>query len=106
MTAVSLGALPAGRRSVLQRRVRRLVATTITYNVVEAVVAISAGIGASSVALVGFGLDSTIEVASALAVAWQFAGRDVQARERPRCESSPSRSSHWPPTCRSRPSGR
>jgi divalent metal cation (Fe/Co/Zn/Cd) transporter len=67
---------------VLQRRVRRLVAATITYNVVEGVVAISAGIGASSAALVGFGLDSTIEVASALAVAWQFTATDPEARER------------------------
>jgi divalent metal cation (Fe/Co/Zn/Cd) transporter len=61
--------------------VRWLVAATISYNVVEAVVAIGAGIGASSAALVGFGLDSTIEVASATAVAWQFAGRDPEARE-------------------------
>jgi divalent metal cation (Fe/Co/Zn/Cd) transporter len=72
----------ADRRAVLTRRVRRLVAATITYNVVEGVVAITAGIGASSAALVGFGLDSTIEVASATAVAWQFAGRDPEARER------------------------
>jgi divalent metal cation (Fe/Co/Zn/Cd) transporter len=71
-----------GRRAVLTRRVRLLVAATITYNVVEAVVAISAGTVASSSALVAFGLDSTIEVASAAAVAWQFAGRDPEARER------------------------
>jgi divalent metal cation (Fe/Co/Zn/Cd) transporter len=70
------------RRAALTRRVRLLVAATITYNVVEAVVAISAGTVASSSALVGFGLDSTIEVASAAAVAWQFAGRDPEARER------------------------
>jgi divalent metal cation (Fe/Co/Zn/Cd) transporter len=57
------------------------VAATITYNVVEGVIAIGAGIGASSAALIGFGLDSSIEVASALAVAWQFAGRDPEARE-------------------------
>jgi hypothetical protein len=58
------------------------VAATISYNVVEAVVAISAGIGASSAALIGFGLDSTIEVASAAAVAWQFTGPNLAARER------------------------
>lgn len=67
---------------VLQRRVRLLVAATITYNVVEAVVAIAAGRAASSSALIGFGLDSTVEVLSAAAVAWQFAGRDPEARER------------------------
>jgi divalent metal cation (Fe/Co/Zn/Cd) transporter len=70
------------RRTVLTRRVRLLVAATITYNVVEAVVAITAGTVASSTALIGFGLDSVIEVASAAAVAWQFSGADPEARER------------------------
>lgn len=70
------------RRRLLVRRVRLLVALTIGYNVVEAIVAISAGRAASSSALIGFGLDSIIEVASAAAVAWQFAGRDPEARER------------------------
>ena len=75
-------AVTAARRTVLTRRVRLLVAATITYNVVEAAVAIAAGTAASSSALIGFGLDSVIEVASAAAVAWQFAGRDPEARER------------------------
>jgi len=70
------------RRALLTRRVRLLVAATITYNIIEAVVAISAGTVASSAALVGFGLDSVIEVASAAAVAWQFSGRDPESRER------------------------
>jgi divalent metal cation (Fe/Co/Zn/Cd) transporter len=72
----------ADRKAVLTRRVRLLVAATITYNIVEAVVAIGAGSIASSAALIGFGLDSVIEVASAAAVAWQFSGRDPEARER------------------------
>lgn len=70
------------RRAVLRRRIRLLVAATITYNVIEAIVAITAGTIASSVALIGFGLDSVIEVSSAAAVAWQFAGRDPEKRER------------------------
>lgn len=77
-------AAPA-RSDVLVRRVRLLVAATIAYNVVEAVVAITAGRIASSSALVGFGLDSVVEVSSALAVAWQFSAREDavrQARER------------------------
>ncbi|GIF68419.1 hypothetical protein Ais01nite_64540 [Asanoa ishikariensis] len=72
----------SARRAVLTRRVRLLVAATITYNVVEAVVAITAGTMASSTALIGFGLDSVIEVSSAAAVAWQFAGPDPEAREK------------------------
>jgi divalent metal cation (Fe/Co/Zn/Cd) transporter len=70
------------RRAVLSRRVRLLVSATITYNVIEAVVAISAGAVASSSALIGFGLDSLIEVSSAAAVYWQFSGSDPEARER------------------------
>jgi divalent metal cation (Fe/Co/Zn/Cd) transporter len=70
------------RRSVLRRRIRLLTATTITYNVIEAVIALGAGTVAGSVALIGFGLDSVIEVSSAAAVAWQFAGRDPERRER------------------------
>jgi divalent metal cation (Fe/Co/Zn/Cd) transporter len=70
------------RRAALTRRVRLLVAATITYNVVEAAVALTAGTIASSTALIGFGLDSVIEVASATAVAWQFSGADPRARER------------------------
>ncbi|MFI5622807.1 cation transporter [Nocardioides sp. NPDC051685] len=70
------------RRAALVRRVRMLVGFTIGYNVIEAVVALVAGVGAGSAALVGFGLDSVIEVASAIAVAWQFAGRDHERRER------------------------
>jgi divalent metal cation (Fe/Co/Zn/Cd) transporter len=77
---------PAGpdpeRRGVLARRIRLLVAATIGYNVIEAIVAISAGTVADSTALIGFGLDSIIEVSSAAAVAWQFAGRDPEAREK------------------------
>lgn len=79
MTSV---ALSENRRAVLRRRIRWLVAGTITYNLVEAVVALAAGTIASSVALIGFGLDSLIEVSSAAAVAWQFAGSDPQRREK------------------------
>ena len=74
--------LPAARRELLERRVRWIVTATIAYNVVEAVVAIAAGRAASSAALVGFGLDSVVEVLSAAAVAWQFAAPDPHRRER------------------------
>jgi divalent metal cation (Fe/Co/Zn/Cd) transporter len=73
--------LADGRRRVLQRRIRWIVTATIVYNVVEAVVAITAGTVASSAALIGFGLDSTIEVLSAAAVAWQFTRRDPERWE-------------------------
>lgn len=70
------------RRALLKRRIRIIVALTITYNVIEAVIALAAGTAASSVALVGFGLDSIVEVLSAAAVAWQFAAPDPESREK------------------------
>ncbi len=70
------------RRAVLSRRVRYFVAATIAYNVVEAVIAIVEGARVSSAALIGFGLDSVIEVASAAAVAWQFSAPDPRSREK------------------------
>jgi divalent metal cation (Fe/Co/Zn/Cd) transporter len=83
MTSVPLTPrLPAPeRRAVLVRRIRILVAATITYNVLEAVIALAAGSVASSAALIAFGLDSVVEVLSAAAVAWQFAIPDHERRE-------------------------
>ena len=48
----------------------------------EAIVAIVAGTVASSSALIGFGLDSVVEVTSAAAISWQFAHHDHRVRER------------------------
>lgn len=70
------------RRGVLQRRIRLIVAITIAYNVVEAAIALAAGSVASSAALIGFGIDSVVEVLSAAAVAWQFAAPDPERREK------------------------
>lgn len=70
------------RRQLLSRRIRLFVAATITYNVIEAIVALTEGTRVSSTALIGFGLDSAIEVSSAAAVAWQFAGKDPEVREK------------------------
>jgi len=85
VTTANVGAgvrLDVGRRKVLQRRVRLVAATIIGYNVLEAVVAITAGTVASSTALVSFGLDSCVEVLSAAAIAWQFSASDPERRER------------------------
>ncbi len=70
------------RHQVLRGRIRLLVGATIAYNAIEAVIAITAGAIASSIALIGFGVDSVIEISSAAAVAWQFAGSDPKRRER------------------------
>lgn len=74
--------LTTERRTKLHRRVRFIVAFTITYNVIEAIVAIWAGTLASSAALIGFGLDSVVEVLSAVAIAWQFTRRNPERWEK------------------------
>lgn len=74
------GTQPTQRR--LRRRARLLAATSVAYNVVECIVAVAAGVVAGSIALVGFGLDSAVEVSSGLVILWQFAHRTPQERER------------------------
>ena len=74
--------LDPGERSRLGRRAQLLAAASVTYNVIEAVIAISAGLIAGSVALVGFGLDSIVEVSSGLIILWQFRHRLPESRER------------------------
>jgi divalent metal cation (Fe/Co/Zn/Cd) transporter len=69
-----LAAEPDRRRR--QRIALGLAWATIAWNTIEAVVAIVAGAVASSIALVGFGLDSTVEVLSASVIVWQMT-RDV-----------------------------
>ena len=73
--------LTTARRAMLHRRVRFIVGFTITYNVIEAIVAVWAGVLASSAALIGFGLDSVVEVLSAAAITWQFTRKDPERWE-------------------------
>ena len=65
----------------LGRRAQLLAAASVSYNAIEAIIAITAGIVAGSVALVGFGLDSVVEVSSGLIILWQFRHRLPESRE-------------------------
>jgi divalent metal cation (Fe/Co/Zn/Cd) transporter len=65
-------ALPTERRVALHRRALWLEYFTVGWNVIEAVVAIGAGIIAGSVALIGFGADSAIELISAVGLLWRL----------------------------------
>lgn len=69
-------------RARLGRRAQMLAGASVTYNVVECVIAVTAGLAAGSVALVGFGLDSLVEVSSGLIILWQFRHRLPESRER------------------------
>lgn len=64
------------------RRAQLLAGASVTYNVIEAAIAITAGLLAGSVALVGFGLDSIVEVSSGLIILWQFRHPLPESREK------------------------
>jgi divalent metal cation (Fe/Co/Zn/Cd) transporter len=79
---VTTALLTPADRARLGRRAQWLAGASVAYNVLEAVVAVSAGLVAGSVALVGFGLDSVVEVFSGLIILWQFRHRMPESRER------------------------
>ncbi|HNV40117.1 MAG TPA: cation transporter [Ornithinibacter sp.] len=85
MTGSALPQIPLGtisrRRAQLALRAQLLAGASVAYNVIEAILAISWGRAADSAALVGFGLDSTVEVASGLVILWQFRHQVPESRE-------------------------
>ncbi len=72
-------------RASLVRRGRRLSWLTLGYNSLEGIIAVGAGTIAGSIALVGFGFDSLIEVAASVAALWRL-GADVDVVDRERAE--------------------
>lgn len=68
-------------RTALARRGRRLEYFTIAWNSLEGLIAIGVGVIAGSIALVGFGVDSFIEVTSGAALLWCMSGDDDVQRE-------------------------
>jgi divalent metal cation (Fe/Co/Zn/Cd) transporter len=81
-------AVALSRRERLHQRGIRLEWFTISWNVIEASVAIGVGVGVGSVVLVGFGVDSGIEVISAVALLWRLkrAGPDASKAEESEAE--------------------
>jgi divalent metal cation (Fe/Co/Zn/Cd) transporter len=83
MAEIQLGAtIRTADRTRWRRTARVLAWATIAWNSLEAIVAIASGAEARSIALVGFGLNSIVEVGSALVVVWQFSGADVEREQR------------------------
>jgi len=76
------GPLSAAERAAYGRRAQVLAGISVAYNMIEAVIAITAGLVAGSVALVGFGLDSIVEVSSGMIILWQFRHKLPESREK------------------------
>lgn len=81
-------------RATLVRRGLRLNYATIAYNVVEALVSLAAGVAAGSIALIGFGIDSVIEVTASGAAQWRLRA-DVDQMRRARAEQVTLRVIGW-----------
>ncbi|MEW6474208.1 MAG: cation transporter [Actinomycetota bacterium] len=64
--------LARGERAAAVARARRLNQISLTWNVAEMIVALLAGFAAGSVSLIGFGIDSGIEVSAAVILAWRL----------------------------------
>ena len=82
---VTAAAISTGEREALVRRGILLSYATILYNSLEAIVSLIAGILAGSVALIGFGVDSVIEVTASLAAQWRLRS-DMHHHQRERAE--------------------
>jgi divalent metal cation (Fe/Co/Zn/Cd) transporter len=82
------------RRPVIVRRGQRLEYFTLAWNSLEALVSMTAGIVAGSVALVGFGADSLIEVASGAALLWRL-HHDLNPSRREQVERTTLRIVGW-----------
>src|SRR5512132_2160078 len=78
-----MGETLIGDRASMSRRGRGLEYFTIAWNVLEGLVAVIAGMVAGSISLVGFGIDSFIEVTSGAALLWRMnVDADAERRER------------------------
>jgi divalent metal cation (Fe/Co/Zn/Cd) transporter len=80
-----MAAASASRACALRRGVR-LEAVTVGWKVLEGIVAVAAGVLASSVALVGFGVDSFVETASGLVVGWRLRAEQIGRPDPERAE--------------------
>jgi divalent metal cation (Fe/Co/Zn/Cd) transporter len=82
VTTTTVPPLSPAQLRRLGRRAQLLAGVSVTYNLAEAVVAIAAGAAAGSIALIGFGLDSLVEMSSGLVILWQFRHPVPESRER------------------------
>lgn len=80
-SAISTQSRDQASRILLGRWAKLLAGLSVSYNLIEGIVAITVGAAAGSIALVGFGLDSFVEVSSGLIILWQFSHKVPESRE-------------------------
>lgn len=72
---------PTGERSQLVRRARQLAYAGNAWHLIEFGIALGAGLAASSIALIGFGIDSVIEGAAGVVILWRFGASRAQSED-------------------------
>jgi divalent metal cation (Fe/Co/Zn/Cd) transporter len=73
------GAMVVGGREFLVRRIKTLSWLSLGWMTIEGVIGVTAGIAANSIALIGYGLDSTIAGVGSLIIIWRFTGARVES---------------------------
>jgi divalent metal cation (Fe/Co/Zn/Cd) transporter len=79
LRVVEAGATIVDGREILVRRIKTLSWLSLAWMTVEGVVGVTAGIAANSIALIGYGLDSTIAGVGSLIIIWRFTGARVES---------------------------
>src|SRR6266851_4522374 len=74
-------ALQPATHATLVRRVKLLSWLSLAWMTAEGAIGVTAGILANSIALIGYGLDSTIEGIASVVVIWRFTGQRVHSDE-------------------------
>ena len=80
MSETSL-ALPVGEHAALVRRVKLISWLSLAWMTAEGAIGVTAGIVANSIALIGYGLDSTIEGIASVVIIWRFTGHRIHSDE-------------------------
>src|SRR5919205_718107 len=76
MSSSSLAA--PGQHALLVRRVKLLSWLSLAWMTAEGAIGVTAGILANSIALIGYGLDSTIEGIASIVIIWRFTGQEPE----------------------------
>src|SRR5437867_1132113 len=73
--------LPLRHQAALVRRVKLLSWLSLAWMTAEGAIGVTAGIRANSIALIGYGLDSTIEGIASIVIIWRFTGTRIHSEQ-------------------------
>src|ERR1700688_50042 len=77
----ALVAVALDEHAALVRRVKLISWLSLAWMTAEGAIGVTAGIMANSIALIGYGLDSTIEGIASVVIIWRFTGERIHSEE-------------------------